>query len=120
MSSSISSSSGAVSRPLLVLGYSSARSGRNVFQDVLGSGVQDVTLVAAGLRSGTLTYLFASESEAAACERLHAGTDVLTLADTDLTSVGMSYVLAGTLNRSLDSESRTLWTVSVDYREVTA
>lgn len=108
----------AQSRPLLVMGYDSARSSQNVFNPILGRSNPDVTLFPATPRTGTLLYLFASEQDAAECERMHLGTDLLTLTDSDLQTVGMTYALDGNLRRQLDAESRTYWTVSVDFQEV--
>lgn len=106
------------SSPLLVMGYDSARASQHVFNTVLGRNYPDVTLMPAGLRSGMLTFLFASEADAAECERMHAGSDLLTLADSDLTTVGMTYVASGNIRRQLDPESRVYWTVAVDFQEV--
>lgn len=108
------------STPVLVTGYDSVRASTNVFQDVLGRSNPDVSLSPAGLRSGTLTCLFASEVEAYECERMHIGTAVLTFNDSDLQTVGMDYVLGGSIRRQLDPESRLYWTVAIDYQEVRA
>lgn len=108
----------ATSSPLVVVGYDSARAGRNVFNPVLGRGYPDVTLQPATPRTGTLTFLFTSEADAAECERMHRGTDLLTLTDSDLSTIGMTYVLDGNLRRQLDPETLSVWTVAVDYQEV--
>ena len=106
-----------VSTPLLVTGYSSTRKANNVFNDVLGGGL-DTTLGKAGLRTGTLVCLFANEVDAAACEGMHTGTDVLRFNDTDRPSIIMNYVPSGNITRALDDQSRTYWTVSIDFQEV--
>lgn len=106
------------SSPALVVGYDSARAGRNVFNPVLGRGYPDVTLQPATPRTGTLTFLFTSEADAAECERMHRGIDLLTLTDSDLSTIGMTYVLDGNLRRQLDPETLSVWTVAVDYQEV--
>lgn len=108
----------ASSQPALVTGYQSRRQTQHVFHDVLGGG-QDVTMRPASLRSGTLSCLFLTEAEARNCEDIHTGTDVLTFADSDLPSTGMTYVPDGAITRALDSQSRALWTVDIDFREVT-
>jgi hypothetical protein len=108
----------ASSQPVLVTGYQSRRQTAHVFHDVLGGG-QDVTLRPASPRSGTLSCLFTSEAEALNCENIHTGTDILTFADSDLPTTGMTYVADGAITRALDSQSRALWTVDIDYREVT-
>ncbi|ROS57198.1 hypothetical protein [Frigoribacterium sp. PhB118] len=108
----------ATSRPLYVLGYESQRASAHVFHDVIGRANPDVTLRPAGLRTGTLSYLFASEAEAAECERMHSGTAVLTLDDPELPTIAMPYVADGAISRQLDPQSRALWLVGVAYREV--
>lgn len=108
----------ALSRPLQVLGYESQRASANVFHDVIGRSNPDATLRPAGLRTGTLSYLFDSESMAAECERMHAGTAVLSLDDPELPTIAMQYVADGSITRQLDSDTRALWLVGVAFREV--
>ncbi|NRD25847.1 hypothetical protein [Frigoribacterium sp. VKM Ac-2836] len=115
MSSSISSDYGSVV-PLLVTGYESNRNTRNIFHQVLGGG-EDVTLQPASLRRGRLSCLFASEQDAVDCELMHAGTYVLSFADSDLPLASMRYVPDGSIVRRLDQETY-LWTVDIDYQEV--
>lgn len=107
-----------VSTPLLVTGYQSVRKANNVFNDVLGGGL-DTTLSPAGLRTGTLVLLFANETDAAACEGMHTGTEVLRFNDSDYPSIIMNYVPSGSITRALDDQSRTYWTLSIDFQEVT-
>jgi hypothetical protein len=104
--------------PLVTQGYESTRSSANVFNAVIGRSYPDVTLMPAGLRTGTLTSVFTTEAESARFEALHVGTSVITFMDTDLPSVGMSYVVDGSIRRQLDPESRLYWIASVDFREV--
>lgn len=106
------------STPVAVLGYESKRSGQNIVHAVIGRADPDVTLRPAGLRTGTLTLLFESEADAAECEVMHAAAVVLAMADSDVSTVGMSYVVSGAVTRSLDDASRSLWTVAVEYQEV--
>lgn len=108
----------ASSRPLQVLGYESQRASANVFHDVIGRPNPDVTLRPAGPRTGTLSFLFASEADAAECERMHAGTSVLTIDDPELPTIAMPYVADGAISRQLDSDTRALWVVGVAFREV--
>lgn len=103
--------------PIQVLGYTSARPANNVFHPTLGGGL-DVTLIPAGLRTGTLTFLFDNEDDAAACESVHSLTAVLRLLDPDLDTVGMFYVPNGSITRALDEDTRAVWTVAVDFQEV--
>jgi hypothetical protein len=105
--------------PILVDGYTSTRESGNVVHTIIASASPEVTLRAARLRTGTLVLLFATQAEALAAEALHALPVVLTLADPDVSGINMSYVAHGTIVVELDDQTRELWTVSVDFQEVT-
>jgi hypothetical protein len=104
------------STPLLMLGFETARSGQNIYHEILGGG-QDVTLQPAPLRSGTLRFLYPDEASAVSAEVMFAKAAVFSVEDTDRAAVSMRFALDGTLNLNLD-ESRELWLVDVGYREV--
>lgn len=107
--------------PLLTLGYSSSAQSLNVTHQVLG-GDLDVTVRAAGMRTGTLQFLFSDEDDAAACELMHRQPMSFTLTDDDRATIDMTYVIApaGNIARALDGDTRDQWTVSVDFQEVAA
>ena len=117
MTTTISDGTTAVT-PVLTLGYASNRDSRNVFHDVIGRADQDVTLYPAGLRSGTLTFLFDNETDALTCENLHSAAAVFTITDTDRPSIAMTYAVKGKIPRTLDDGTREMWTVAVDFQEV--
>lgn len=102
--------------PLMVLGYDWERQGRNTIHETLSG--QAVTLRPAGLRKGTLQYLFADEAAALEAEDVHAIADALTLADSDRPALGMRYVLEGSIRLTLDPQTRHRWTVAVGFRQV--
>lgn len=104
--------------PVLTLGYESSRDSRNIFHDVIGRDYPDVTLRAASLRHGTLTYLFETEADSLACEQLHRADSTFTVTDDDRDSIGMAYVVSGSITRTLDDDTRDLWTVAVDFQEI--
>jgi hypothetical protein len=104
-------------QPLLVTGYMSTREGQNVFHTVLGTQELDVSLNPYGLRSGTIEYLCATEDDSVAVENLHS-MGVIQVSDDDRASIAMSYVVSGSVTRSLDDESRDLWLVAVNFQEV--
>lgn len=108
---------GATTIPLLVDGWTESAEGRNIINPVMGGGV-DITLQPASKRNGTFTLVYPDEASAVAAFQMHRQAAVLTLSDSDRPSVGMSYVLAGSLSRSLDDESRDFWLVTVEYQEV--
>ena len=112
--------SGGVTRtPLQVLGYRSERTSGNILHPVLGSTSQDVTLRAAGLRSGTLELLALTMADALNLEALHLNAATVTLADTDIPSGGFTYVASGRIAVELEDETRSLWTVSIEFQEIT-
>ena len=114
----ITTNAGTVITPALVLGYSSARQPGTIIRQVLGGGV-DALVQPAKPRTGTLELLFLTEAEAKAAEDLHASAFFFTLADADLSSVGMRYVLAGEVRRELH-EDRIRWLLTVPFQEVPA
>jgi hypothetical protein len=104
--------------PALVLGYDSSRTSGNIVHWILGRPDPDITLRPARLRNGTLKLLFRTEAAAAACLSLHSGTGVFTLADPDVSSVGMRYAVDGSIDISLDPQTLEMWVVSVAYQEI--
>lgn len=105
--------------PRLVIGYTSTRDSKNVIHDLWGTSAPAVSLGPLGTRSGTLEMLFLTEAESVAAESAHALSGSFLLADTDRPSVGMTYVVAGRVTRSLDASTGTRWLLSVDFREAT-
>lgn len=109
--------------PDLVTGYQSTRDSQSLFHSVIGRAYPDVTLRQTSLRRGTLTMLFAqitAEADSLAAETLHGAGLVMTFADNDRASVGMTYVTSGAVVRELEPETGAGWTLSVDYQEVRA
>jgi hypothetical protein len=100
-----------------VLGYSSTQTTGNVLHDIIGRTDMDVSFAAAGLRSGTFTFLFATLALALACRDLHASIGKVTLAVSDLPALNTVYVPSGSITVSQDADSL-YWTVEVDYQEV--
>lgn len=102
--------------PLMVLGYDYERQAGNIVHDTILD--QAVTLRKAGLRKGTLTFLFADEASALDAEDAHALPEVFTLTDTDRPGLNMRYVVAGTIRTTLDPQTRHRWTLAVTFRQV--
>jgi hypothetical protein len=103
-----------------ILGYESERTSGNVVHDVIGTGTPTVTLGEMSLRTGTLQYLCATRADATALENLHTQVGTVTLTEGDIGDVSMTYVCSGRVSVKLDDESRSVWTVSVDFQEVPA
>ena len=100
--------------PTLVLGYQTAREVPSLSHTIIGRGDPDVTLKPAGTRSGTLELFFTSEADYLAASDVLTRTSVLTLADTDYPSLGMSFVVRS-ISARLELDR---WVVSVGYQEV--
>ncbi|SDT69445.1 hypothetical protein [Jiangella sp. DSM 45060] len=104
--------------PLLVLGWAPARQARTRVHQLLGRPDPDVTLRPHALRAGQLRILCADEVAAAAMEQMHAAGTVLTLADDDVATAAMAYVVSGQLTTELDQVTLLRWVVTADFTEV--
>lgn len=117
MPHTISAANGAgTTSPVLIDGYNPRRESRNKIHDLLDGSI-GVSFIAPRPRSGTLRLLYTTEADAAAALSLHAQETSFTLS-TDLPTVGMTYVLDGSLDVDLDAEQGHWW-VEVGYQEVT-
>jgi hypothetical protein len=103
--------------PLIVHGYQTERQSQNIIHDLISGGIA-VTLIAPRPRSGRLELVYEQEADAYAALEMHAAEDTFTLADDDVPSVNMSYVIDGSVSLTLDDETRSLWVLTVGYQEV--
>lgn len=103
--------------PLLVTGYSARRPSRNVVHTVLGRPDPDVTLRAAGLRTGTLELLCANVADATEMADLHATVGVKAFEGSAPDPVSMDYVVAGEIEMEPSIETGR-WIVRVGFQEV--
>lgn len=104
--------------PWFVKGYQAAQAGRNITHDVIGDPGGSVTLYAPSLRAGTLSLYFQSNADAEAAKALHNQTATFTFADSDVTTAGMRYIVAGSgVQITLDEDSL-LWVVAISFQEV--
>jgi len=104
--------------PRLVLGYESTREAGNVLHPILGRAAPAVTYRPAQLRTGRMELLFVDEATAVAAEDALAVAESCTLASDVRASIIMTFVLSGTLTRTLDDATRDAWTVAFDWTEV--
>ncbi|PRY70196.1 hypothetical protein B0I08_101324 [Glaciihabitans tibetensis] len=114
----ITTPSGTVITPTLVLGYASGRESANIVHTIFGRSDPDVTFLPAPLRTGSLELLFATRATAWAALTAHAAAGSFRLADTDLPELNMRYVPTGQLSISLDPQTLVQWLVTVPYSEV--
>lgn len=101
--------------PEMVTGYESARESGNVLHKVIGRADPDVTLRAAGLRTGSLEIWCSTHQVALDVEAMHAQAGVFHLTDTAFPGLGMHYVTSGRVELRQDG---TRWLVRVEYAEV--
>lgn len=104
--------------PITLTGYEATQASGNILHPVLGRADMDVSFNPLGLRTGTLTFLFDTLTHALQARDLHASSGICVLADSDHASIGMRYVASGDVTLSLDDDSRSLWTVAIDFTEV--
>ena len=119
--SNVITSQTAVITPTLITGYSSKRESHTVLHQIIDRSAPDVTLRAASLRSGSLELLFAAEDAEAASSAAEAALSeaaVFTLTSDERSTVGMPFVVQGSITRTLDDASRSAWTVAFDWAEV--
>ena len=105
--------------PTVVDGYEAEIEGRSIVHTILGRSDPDITTRPSGLRTGTLSLVFASKADAWAAIAVLRIPQVLTLTDPDVPEVGMSFVFAGgSLVPRLDDTTRSVWTVALPFQEV--
>ncbi len=107
--------------PDMILGYESSREGGSLVHPILGTSNPDVSLRPAQLRTGMLSLAFlaaSAEADSKAAEDQLSTVSVFTLLEDQRTTIGMRFVVSGPIRRALDPESRSAWTVEVDYTEV--
>lgn len=117
MSTVITHSSGVIT-PTAVDGYESARTPRTIVHTILGRSDPDITLRPAGLRSGTLTLVFATGAEASGAEAVLRTPEVFALTNPDVPEMAMSFVVAEGDLRTVLGDTRQSWNVDVPFREV--
>lgn len=107
--------------PTIVDGYQARREARTIVHPIINRPNPDVTLRAAGLRTGALRCVFADEAEALSAFGIFSSPQVLALTDPDRASIAMSFVVAdGDLDIALDEVTRNVWIVRVPFVEVAA
>lgn len=105
--------------PTIVDGYEARREVRNVIHPILGNESPSVTFRPAGLRRGSLRCVFADRVAAQAAFGVLATGQVFTLADADVPTLDMSFVVdEGDLTIHLDDLTRSAWVVTVPFQEV--
>lgn len=118
MSTIITHNTGTIA-PAVVEGFEAVQSARSIVHTILGRPDPDITYRPAGLRTGTLTLVFASGADAASARAILVVPQVFTISDPDVPEVTMPFVVAGGDISSSLADSRKSWIVTVPYQEVT-
>lgn len=112
----ISDGSTTISPPAKLSAAESIES-RNIVHELLGGGVA-VTFGPEALRTSTLAMYFADEASCEAAYLFFKNGYVFELTDTDKPSTNMFFVVAGAIERELQTDTRDGWILSVDVQEV--
>lgn len=119
MASYITARNGAGSTaPVVIDGYETARESRNVIHDLIGGGIA-VSLILPRPRSGELILRYTDEVQAWGALSVLSHESAYALTDSDRPGVGMTFVVDGDVQLSLDDDTRDTWTVTVPYQEIT-
>lgn len=100
-----------------LLGYQSSRPSGNIVHQIPGSNTPAVTIGPVGLRTGTLEVGFSTEAAVVAVENALLDGTVATLIDTTFASVNMSFIVHGDLVRTLETDAKKLWSLSIEFQE---
>jgi hypothetical protein len=103
--------------PELVLGWDSARAGRNVIHSVLDRAEPNVTLRPADLKAGTLALFFTTYDAAADCEDKHT-IPLVWHFDMGLDGPYGDYVVDGDIQLASEGDDHRRWVVRVGFHEV--
>ena len=109
--------------PTIVLEFETTSDSQSNVHPIIGQSIPDVTLRPAAARTGHVTLGFegeTSEDDSAAAEALLRTAAVFTVVSDDRPTVGLSFIVHGSVSRNLDDDSRDAWTVTCNFREVTA
>lgn len=119
MTSTITHIGGTIT-PTLIDGYEADREARNIVHDIVNRSDPDVTFRAPGLRRGAFKCVFANQLDAVAAFGALSIPQAFTVADTDVPSIGMTFVVPDGQNIriALDNTTRRTWIITVPFAEV--
>ena len=103
--------------PTTIIEYQADQASGNVLHDIIGTSSRAVTLRPAGLRTGQLKAVMPTFALASALVAMLTAAKKFTLADSGFTSIGMTFVVDGTISLQ-PTESFVAWLVVFDFQEV--
>jgi hypothetical protein len=106
--------------PIVVNGFEAARASRTFVHSIIGTNSPAIALQPSDLRSGTLTTLWPTLTDAEEFEGALAAGAVWTVSDGTTPEVNMSFVVSGDVGIQLDPDSLVLGIVRVEFQEVAA
>lgn len=119
MSTTITHAGGIIT-PSALRGWSASAPINSRVHNILGRPDPDITVRPAGLRRGTLTLVFGTGAEAYAARGVLAVTQPLTLVNSGVAQVSMTFVVAtesgGELGEVLGRAGE--WTITVPFQEI--
>lgn len=110
---------GGVITPVALEGWEASAQARSIVHTILGRPDPDITLRPTGLRSGTLTLVFATGADAYAARAVLAVPQQLTLANSTVAQVSMLFIVAGGDLGEVIADSGE-WRLSVPFQEVSS
>ncbi len=115
-------SNGTTTVTLLTLGTLSLdQAAGNITHVIIGVAATATTLRPAGLRKGTFEAVIGQNAALAkTLSDMLAAAASFTLADTTVSSIGMTFVVpqGGNIELALDDDTRTVWSVTFDFQEI--
>lgn len=105
--------------PELILGWDATQETRNVIHTIIGKAAPDVTLKTAGLRTGTLELLFLTAADAITARTMLTQALPFLIESDEAFLDNFRFVVAGAISSVLEDTTRSLWTLSIDFQEVT-
>lgn len=105
--------------PELILGWNASQATRNIIHPIIGKASPDVTLKAAGLRTGNLELLFMNATEAETARTMLSQALPFLIESDEAFLDNFRFVVASSISSALEDTTRNMWTISVDFQEVT-
>lgn len=103
--------------PVSMEGWEAKAEARSLVHTILGRSDPDITIRPPGLRSGTLTLVFATAAQAQEARWTLLIPQVLTLANADVPEVAMTFwVAGGEVSEAIGKAQE--WTIRAPFQEI--
>ena len=105
--------------PEIITGWEASQESGNVIHAIIGKADPDVTLKPAGTRAGTLELLFLNVTDAETARAMLTQPLPFIIESTDAWLNNIHIVANGSISSVLEDTTRSMWTISFDYQEIT-